>query len=548
MLRWALVAMALAGGASAGCAQRSSVQPRYADLRLPDGSAVLPARVRRLTNLELERSVEALTGLDADLAAQLPADVRQDGYTPNAAQDVSAAWATQYSRLMRDLAKTAVEQRGSSLAPCAPNDAQPSAADVDGCVRETVRSLGLRAYRRPLAAEEQALLQSAFAEGAGDGRGFAEGLSLLLRALLESPSFMYLSELGQAAPAGTRVRLEEYEIASLLSYTLRGAPPDAALLDAAANARLADPNARIAQARRLLAMSDTRHQFRRFAIEWLEVDGLAHTAKNSAQYPAYDVLKPFMLAETENYVDEVMVRGGASVRGLLASGFASVGPEMARFYGLKSYGARASLSGSGRSGVLQQASFLAAHAHEDVTSPVKRGDFVMRKLLCQKIQRPAEIGLEVVMPPPSNKLTNRERMGVHASEPGCASCHTTLDALGFTFESFDAMGALQTRDRGKPVDTRVEVRLGEHGSRAVPIERIDSSVELSAALAEREDVAECFARHAFRYFSAQSDPALEAAFVALRRQLPAGARDNLFNALLGYVGSELFVLREVKPG
>jgi hypothetical protein len=239
-----------------------------------------------------------------------------------------------------------------------------------------------------------------------------------------------------------------------------------------------------------------------------------------------------------------MVNGGASVQALIAGGFGSVGPEMARFYGLKTYGARASLAGTGRLGVLQQASFLAAHAHEDVTSPVKRGDFVMRKLLCEKLKRPAEIGLEVVMPPPSDELTNRQRLSQHIADPGCASCHSTLDAIGFTFESFDAMGSVQSSDHGRPIATVADVRLGQ----AAAPQRLDSSSALTRALLQSPVISECFARHAFRYFSAQADPAVEAAFLSLRQQLPDEQRDSLIAVLLAYVESDLFVLRQAGPG
>ena len=289
-----------------------------------------------------------------------------------------------------------------------------------------------------------------------------------------------------------------------------------------------------------MALPRARYQFRRFVLEWLEVDALLQTAKNSRLFPSYDALKPFMLAETESYVDEVMVNGGASVQSLLAGGFASVGPEMARFYGLTSYGPRASLRGTGRLGVLQQASFLAAHAHEDVTSPVKRGDFVMRKLLCEKVKRPAEIGLEVVMPPPSATLSNRERLAQHIADPGCAACHTTLDAIGFTFEGFDAMGARQTTDHGKPVNAHARVLLGASARDGL---ELDSSAGLTQALLENPTISECFARHAFRYFSAQSDPGVEASCLGLRAQLSAAQRDNLFQVLLAYVASDLFALR-----
>ncbi len=498
---------------------------------------LLPARVRRLTNLEIERSLSALTGLDAKLATELPPDVRQEGYTPYANQAVSAAWATRYAALASELTSRAAQANASSLGSC--QDAQNPK-----CRASVVADLGLRAFRRPLATDERATLEALLSEGA-EHAGFATGLAVLLRALVEAPSFLYLSELGQGGTPGARARLDDYEIASQLSYTLRGGPPDQPLLAAAGAGKLQSARERVSQARRLLGLPDTRYQFRRFALEWLEVDGLLQTAKSSKLFASYDALKPYMLAETENYVDEVMVSGGASVQSLLAGGFASVGPEMARFYGLSTYGPRASLAGTGRLGVLQQASFLAAHAHEDVTSPVKRGDFVMRKLLCEKVKRPAEIGLEVVMPPPSDTLSNRQRLTQHIADPSCAGCHSTLDAIGYTFEGFDAMGGAQSSDHGRPIESSVQVRLGQSSQAAV---RLDSSAALTQALLQIPVISECFARHAFRYFSAQADPKVEASFLSLRQQLPAEQRDSLFDVLLAYVASDLFVLREVMAG
>jgi hypothetical protein len=482
---------------------------------------LLPARTRRLSNWELERSVAAFTGVEVTLAAELPPDVRQEGYTRNAAQDVSSTWTTRYSALVASFAPDAARALASSL-PCA--DLSQTA-----CRERAVETLGQRAFRRPLEDDERREL--------GALVGDEGGLGTLVRILLESPSFLYVTELGP--------RLTDYELASELSYLVRAAPPDAQLLGAAARGELQDPEQRVRQARRLLAMSDSRYQFRRFTLEWLEVDGLLETAKSTQLFPSYEALKPFMLAETESYVDEVLVNGGASVQGLLAGGFASVGPEMARFYGLTTYGPRASLRGTGRLGVLQQASFLAAHAHEDVTSPVKRGDFVLRKLLCERIKRPAEIGLEVVMPPPSPSLSNRERLSRHIADPGCASCHVTLDSIGFTFEGFDASGAAQRLDHGKPVSTRARVRLGQAAPQSLALE---SSAELTRALLENPTISECFARHAFRYFSAQADPGVEASFLGVRDQLPADARDNLFDVLLAYVASDLFVRRAGQAG
>ncbi len=516
-----------------GCAALGASSATSQSYDLPAGATLLPARVRRLTNLELERSVTALLGKTALLADELPPDVRSDGYTPNANQDVSAAWAMRYSALVGELAERAARERLAELAPC-------SSSVSDACRRETVEKLSRRAFRRaPSSAEQQALL-AAFGEGERDGGGFSGGVEVLLRALLESPHFVYVTELGGGGKPGDVVTLSPEEVAAELAYTLRGGPPDEELLQAAERDQLQSPEQRAAQARRLLGESDTRHHFRRFVLEWLEVDGLQRSAKSERLYPAYELLKPHMLGETEAFVDEVMVHAGGSVAALLGAGFASVDPEMARFYGLKTYGARASLGASGRLGILQQASFLAAHAHEDGTSPVKRGDFVMRKLLCEQVKRPAEIGIEVVMPQPSDAKTTRERFSAHEREPGCAGCHQALDAFGFAFETFDAMGALRREENGKAVDSSVTVKLGDR------LLKLANSVELSAELGGDARVAECFSRHAFRYFSAQKDAKVEKSFLELRRELPSERQANLFDALVAYVQSDLFVKRQVR--
>jgi hypothetical protein len=529
------LAALLLGAALAGCSGGAARPIASPEPALASSAKLLPARIRRLTNLEVERSVAALTGLDVALASELPPDLRQDGYTPNAAQDVSAPWAARYSALVREVARRAARERPTLALPCS----APLLEAPPDCPSHLVRALGLRAYRRPLDAEEQASLEGVFTRGAQGSGSVAGGLEALLRTLLESPSFLYVTELGERGPRPTTTRLDGYETASALSYMLRGGPPDDALYDAARSGALATGAGRAREARRLLGMRDTREQFRRFALEWLEIDDLLQTAKSARMFPRYEALKPRMLAETQNFVDEVMVHGGASVKALLAGGFASVDPEMARFYGLRTYGPRASVAGTSRIGVLQQASFLAAHAHEDVTSPVKRGDFVMKKLLCHRIKRPSEVGLEVVMPAPSDDLTNRQRFAAHGTAPGCAACHDRLDAIGFTFEGFDAAGAAQTSDHGRPIVTRAGVSLANG---AVTIE---DSAALARALAADSAVAGCFARHAFRYFSAQSEPGVEAAFVGLFQQLPADAQENLFEILLGYITSDLFVLREV---
>ncbi len=494
----------------------------------------LPARVRRLTNVEYEQTVSEIVGANEAIANKLPPDVRGEGYTDNAGQTVPSALASRLDAIARDVAHRAVAERFDHLVRCA-------SPQGPACKAAFVEAVGRRAWRRPLEASERSVLLAAFDAAAQSGGGFAAGAETVLAALLQSPSLLYVTELGATAAPGTIVTLTPYEIASLLAYTVRGGPPDDTLLAAAASGQLLLPEAREEQARRLLARSETRTHFRRFILEWLEVDDLSATAKDTTLFPEYEDLKGRMLGETSAFIDEVMVFGGGSLRALLDARFASVDPKMARFYGLKTWGARASLAGTRRAGILQQASFLAAHAHEDGTSPVKRGDFVLRKLLCKRLPRPAEVGIDTVFPPPSSAKSTRERFAAHTEDPACSGCHALIDPLGFAFEGFDAVGHSRTHDNGKPIDTRGQVTLGAKTA------SFADSFELSEWLARNPDADECYFRQAFRYFTAQTDPKVESELIELTHELSPDQRDNLFEALVAFVRSDLFILREVRP-
>jgi hypothetical protein len=526
----ARLALALAASLGAlGCVV--TPLPRASD------DALLPARVRRLSNFEFERSANALLSLDESLHDTLPPDERQDGYTINERQAMPSHYAAELARVAERLAGIAAEQRLSTLLPCA------NARDArDACVDAAITALSRRAFRRaPTATERRALLEL-YEQGYGapeiesDSARRASGLSFVVATLLTSPSFLYLSELGD----GQRLnRLTPYEIASSLSYTVSGAPPDAELLAAAESPeRLLVASEREAQARRLLAQSSTRHHFREFVLEWLEVDQLERTAKAAHLVADYDALKSHMLNETRNFADEVMVYGGASLQSLLRAGFSSLDPEMAEYYGIPGFsGPRVRLSAQRRLGVLEQASFLSAHAYEDVTSPVKRGDFVLRRILCVELPRPGEVGIEVVMPPRSEHGTTRERFATHVAAPECRTCHASIDPLGFSFESFDAAGRRRSRENERPIETAGQLDVAGQSL------RFRDSAELASELAQLPESRRCFARQALRYWTGRRSAATEGWFEAVIDALPSARRDSLLEWVVAWVKSPEFVLR-----
>lgn len=517
--------------ALAGCAPPPEATAPPLDPDLP----VLPARLRKLTTLELERTVDTWLGIDSDLASKLPPDVRQRGYTINAHASVSPTFMVRLARLAPDLAHRSIDEGRGPWATCA-RDPTPRCRDA------FLEAAATFAWRRPPDLAELRALRATFTRGAR-AAGPSTGAAWVLSSLLQSPGFLYLDELGLPQPASPRHRLDDWAIAAALAYAVTGGPPDAPLLQAASAGRLAQGEQRRAQAVRLLGRSDARHHFRQFVLEWLEADLLEQTTKDPTLFPGYDQAKSAMLEETRDFVDEVMVHEQGSIAALLGAGYTSIGATMAAWYGLTpaSVGPRVSLQAQRRVGVLQHASFLSAHAHPDGSSPVQRGDFILRKLLCIELPRPSELDIEVVIPPVTDLVTTRQRFDAHASDRSCRTCHRRIDPLGFGLEHFDAAGRFRRAEGPHPIDARIFTRLGGE-PRA-----FEDSAALARWLARAPEVETCFARQAFRYFSGQADPDVEQTFVDLASRLPPDDRGRLLPLLLAYVASDLFVLREAAP-
>ena len=503
-------------------------------------SALISARLRRLSNVEYERSANGLLGLNEAVQNELPPDERQDGYAINERQAVPSYFASELARVTERLAERAVAERLSVLLPCPA--AQPPSSP---CVAKALDQLALSAFRRPPSSLERSALFRLFqrgattpAAGATDPR--AEGLRVVLSTLLSSSDMLYLSELGAGEPhAGALTTLTPYEIASSLAYAVSGAPPDRALLGLAARATpLLDPEVRAREARRLLSLSSTRHHFREFVLEWLEVDQLERTAKATSLVSNYDEVKRHMLAETSAFVDEVMVYGGASLSSLLAARFTSPDATMASYYGIPGFaGPRVSLVRQGRVGVLEHASFLSAHAYEDVTSPIKRGDFVLRRVLCVALPRPGELGIDTTLPPRDEHATTRARFAAHTSSSSCRSCHDSIDPLGFSFEAFDAGGRRRTLENDLQIETKGEFTLGDRKL------AFRDSAELATELSGLPEARSCFAKQALRYLTGRHAPEMERWFGQLVEALPADRRDSLLEWVVAWVKSPEFVLR-----
>lgn len=504
------------------------------------GGDHLPARLRRLTNAEFDASVRALLGFDSNFGASFTPDTRQGGFTRNDAQRVDPVFVTQLNDAATKLAAMAKSQV-DAIAPCA------DAGGNENCARTFIANFAQRAYRRPATTREVDALVAVYRVGS-DGTSYADGIEAVVSAVLQSPGFIYTSELGEK-PGASGARLTDYEIASAIAYLLTGAPPDEPLLQAASAGMLGTPDVRRSQARRLLATDAASKQVVRMVHEWLGIDRITETAKDSNVYPEFAGLRDAMKHEAEAFVREVMWKSGSDVRELIAADWTVAEDNLARMYlngqAPMRQNDHVSLTGVRRRGILNQGAFLSVYAHATETAPVLRGVAVLRRVACIDIPSPTSLNLNVVPPVPDPAKTTRERFTVHSQDAACKGCHGSIDALGFTFEGLDGMGRARTMENNRPIDSKTALSAGYSfdGNYA-------DSAELALRLADSKELRECFARQLFRYAAARSDAVAkgaEASFMASVAALPAESQGKFAELIVAFVGSDAFVQRGVSP-
>jgi Protein of unknown function (DUF1588)/Protein of unknown function (DUF1592)/Protein of unknown function (DUF1595)/Cellulose binding domain/Protein of unknown function (DUF1587) len=442
-----------------GCSGTLKPEPAAPIASCFDGAQRTPAagspRVRRLSRYELEHTFEALfPGSGARIHSLLPADPVRDGYD-------SDAELLQANDLYVDAVRRAAEEV-SAMAPVLP-------CGGAACADAYVQAFGSKAFRRALRPAEVQRYRAVFDVVAADD-GATAGAHAVVEAVLQSPSFLYRTELGDTSGA-----LTNEELASSLSYALWAAPPDEALLQAS----LKDPAVRTAQVRRLLADPKSRAALDHFASQWLELERLDSAVRDPARFPIDSpALRVALRAETlDSFAGAVST--GASFSSLLTAVPAQVPAPLVPLYG--------AAWGPERMGLLGQGAILLAHSNSETASPVHRGKLVRTRFFCQSMPPPPP-GVVAALPPFVAGQTNRERFSAHSSNASCAGCHRLMDPIGLGFERFDAMG------RTVEADAHGEV-LGSSSSDGT----FDGVPELAQRLAADETVQACFLSHWSRH-------------------------------------------------
>lgn len=359
-----------------------------------------------------------------------------------------------------------------------------------GCTDATVRRFGERAWRRPLTDDELASLVSFVGAAQDDGESWEDGLKLAMTAVLLSPHFTFRVELDPEPESLEPHLLGDYELASRLSYFLWSSMPDDALFELASQGGLNEPGVIEAQVERMLADPKSRALAENFAGQWLYTRALTEElVKDPETYPDFTtVLREDMRTEMELLIAAV-IEEGRGLDELFTSKETFVNDRLAAYYGLPPVGTdefvRVSLEGTPRRGLLTSGGLMSVLAHPNVTSPVKRGHWVVAQLLCIEPPPPPP-DAETTVDPSFDEGPMRERLAKHREDPACAACHELMDPVGLAFEHYDGMGAWREMEGPYDIDPSGTLPIGGDFEDALQmVELIATSDEFSHCVAEK---------------------------------------------------------------
>jgi hypothetical protein len=452
------------------------------------------SQLPRLTRSEYDATTRDLLGIDVQPSSMLAPDTF--GSVDQRAWDgFQAAADSLADQVMASPTATA------KVIPCTPS------GDGSACATQMIQQFGQRAFRRPLTTDEVARFQTLYTNRAtitATG-SFNDAAQLIIKAFLLSPSFLTKAETSVAAPqtAANSFALSGYEVATRLSYMLWGTMPDDMLFAAAAANKLATAADILAQAQRMLQDPKARAKVSDFhqhyalmgdATRWSEA------AHDPTLYPAFNqALVPLLTQEATSFFDYVTFDLGGGFQDLITKPAAFVNKDLAPIYGLDAsrFGTSLQLTDldpTQRAGVFTHVGFLASFSSFDRTSPILRGAFLEKQILCRQIGAPPPGASSTPLPTTGN--TNRERVTAQTSGGVCATCHPAIvNPPGFALEAYDAIGAVQTVEKasGAPIDSTADVAIGDKTV------HVSGPTDLMTAIAGSPEAQSCYAQRLVTY-------------------------------------------------
>ena len=447
----------------------------------PDPGAFV---IRRLTKVEYGNTLHDLFGVDPAITRELPDEVIGQGYL----NSLSPLQSEQYLGIASRVLEQILAPEGAPPTPRQKRlfgETPAPGADARAAARKVARSLARSAYRRPPSEAEVDVLVGVFDLGRENELSYPAALGLMLKAVLVSPQFLYITPAGEVPADRKIIPLDDHQLASRLSYLLWATMPDAELAALADAGMLHEPDTLRRQVKRLLEDPRSRALFDGFGAQWLGVGEIATKEFDTDKFPLVTAeLRAAMYDEARLFFESI-VRENRSVVSFVDSDYTYLNGTLAPLYGVEKTvtGAamrKVQLSDANRGGILGMPGILATTSFPNRTSAVKRGVWVLEQVLGEHVPPapPNVPALEKEDDAQTAHLTLRQRTELHRTDPTCANCHRILDPIGFGLENFDAIGRWRDAEEGGGViDASGELPGGK---------RFSSPKELKAIIAGRQ--------------------------------------------------------------
>ena len=443
-----------------------------------------PFVLRRLSKTEYANTLADLFGVDPTIADGLPDEVIGEGFLNSISPLQSELFLDVANQVIEEIiapeghAPTVVQKRLFGSLP-------PKGADLRTEARKVARSLTRDAYRRPPSESELSVLIDVYDLGRKNDLDHTGSLSLMLKAVLVSPQFLFITPSDEAKPKEKIVLLDNHQLAARLSYLLWSAPPDSELSALADKGELHKKAVLKAQAERLLKDERSRALFDGFGAQWLRVNELEGQVFDPKTFPQMTAVLRTAMTEEARLFFESIVRENQSVARFVDSDYTFVNEPLAKIYGITQAVSglqmrKIKLVNPNRGGILGMPATLAATSFPNRTSPVRRGVWVMEQVLGERVPAPPPDipELEEQEHKEVEGLTLRQRTELHQSEATCRNCHKVLDPIGFGLENFDAIGRWREKnEEGLAIDSAGKLPNGRN---------FTSPAQLKKLLAQKE--------------------------------------------------------------
>ena len=434
-----------------------------------------PFVIRRLTKVEYGNTLHDLFGVDPNVTRDLPDEVFGEGYLNN----LSSLQSEQFLGIANDVVD---QQEVQKLL----NREKPAkGADLRAEAEKFARSLARKSYRRPPSDAEIEVLLKVFDLGRANQLDYPGALGLMTKAVLVSPQFLFITPAKQVESDKKIVPLDDYQLASRLSYLLWSTIPDAELTRLADSGKLHEPAVLKAQVKRMIADPRSRALFDGFGAQWLGLNDLKTKTFDPDKFPQMtSEVRSAMYEEARLFFESIM-RENRSVVSFVDSDYTFLNGTLAVLYGMEKNVTgpemrKVQLNDANRGGILAMPATLATTSFPNRTSPVIRGVWVLEQVLGEEVPpAPANVpALEKQDQKTVANMTLRQRTELHLLNPTCANCHKVLDPIGFGLENFDAIGRWREQDdSGGAIDAAGELPGGK---------KFTSPKELKAIIAGRK--------------------------------------------------------------